>query len=199
MWPPWLTQMAHFHQQRWARIQIPNPIITLYYAQLFPLVRIQIRIPVRIVSQMVTVPILGMDLRPRNPNPNPSPLVEMSHNNDYATSKLNVFKWFTSARPTFKWIRHFHENLHIYFSQFLLIFGQPCFSFKYAALHLLYFVLQLFDIFLILFILYQLLVQLFLNFRYILQSAITKIVILLSITLCKIKPTVYTLNSYEVR
>ena len=29
--------------------------------------------------RMVTVPILGMDLRPRDPNPNPSPLVEMSH------------------------------------------------------------------------------------------------------------------------
>ena len=29
---------------------------------------------------MVTVPILGMDLRARDPNPNPSPLVEMSHN-----------------------------------------------------------------------------------------------------------------------
>ena len=32
----------------------------------------------QIVSQMVTVPILGMDLHPRDPNP--SPLVEMSHN-----------------------------------------------------------------------------------------------------------------------
>ena len=58
------------------QIQIPNPIVTLYYAQLFPLVQIQI--PVRIVSRMVTVPILGIDLRPRDPNP--SPLVEMSHN-----------------------------------------------------------------------------------------------------------------------
>ena len=61
------------------RIRIPNPIITLYYAQLFPLVRIQIQIPVKIVSQMATVPISGTDLRPRDPNPNPSPLVEMSH------------------------------------------------------------------------------------------------------------------------
>ena len=56
---------------------IPNPIITLYYAQLFPLVQIQIQIPVRRVSRMVSVPILGTDLRPRDPNP--SPLVEMSH------------------------------------------------------------------------------------------------------------------------
>ena len=75
--------MAHFHQRRWIwiriQIQIPNPIVTLYYALLFPLVRIQIRIPVRIVSQMVTVPILRMDLRPRDPNQNPSPLVELSH------------------------------------------------------------------------------------------------------------------------
>ena len=60
-------------------IRIPNPIVTLYYAQLFPLVRIQIRIPVRGVSRMVTVPILGTDRRPRDPNPNPSPLVEMNH------------------------------------------------------------------------------------------------------------------------
>ena len=73
--------MVHFHQRRQTRIriQIPNPIITLYYAQLFPLVRIWIQIPVRIVSQMVTVPILGMELRPRDPNSNPSPLVEMRH------------------------------------------------------------------------------------------------------------------------
>ena len=51
--------MAHFHQWRWIRIwnQIPNPIITLYYAELFPQVQIQIRIPVWIISQMVTVPI----------------------------------------------------------------------------------------------------------------------------------------------
>ena len=69
--------MAHFHQGRRTRIRIPNPIVTLYYAQLFRLVRI--RIPVWIVSQMVTVPILGTDLHPRNPNPNLSPLVEMSH------------------------------------------------------------------------------------------------------------------------
>ena len=75
--------MAHLHQRRQTLIQIrirtPNPIVTLYYAQLFPLVQIWIQIPVWRVSQMVTVPILGTDLRPRDPNPNPSPLVEMSH------------------------------------------------------------------------------------------------------------------------
>ena len=76
-----MSLMAHFHQRRRTRIriQIPNPIVTLYYAQLFPLVWIQIRIPVQIVSWMVTVPMLRMDLRPRDTNPNPSPLVEMSH------------------------------------------------------------------------------------------------------------------------
>ena len=71
--------LAHFHQRirtrTQIRIRIPNPIVTLYYAQLFPLVQIRIQIPVRIVSQMVTVPILGMDLCPRDQNPNPSPLV----------------------------------------------------------------------------------------------------------------------------
>ena len=57
--------MAHFHQRRRTRIRIriPNPIVTLYYVQLFPLVQIQIWIPVQIVSRMVTVLILGMDLR----------------------------------------------------------------------------------------------------------------------------------------
>ena len=74
--------MAHFHQRRGTRIRIriPNPIVTLYYAQLFPLVRFQIWIPVWIVSRMVTVPILGTDLHPRDPNP--SPLVGMSHKSE---------------------------------------------------------------------------------------------------------------------
>ena len=71
-----VTTTAHFHQRRRTqiriRIQIPNSIVTLYYAQLFPLVQIWIWIPVQIVSRMVTVPILGTDLRPRDPNPNPS-------------------------------------------------------------------------------------------------------------------------------
>ena len=71
--------MAHFHQRRQTLIEIwiLNPIVTLYYAQLFPL--IQIRIPLWIVSQMITVPTLGTDLCPKDPNPNLSPLVEMSH------------------------------------------------------------------------------------------------------------------------
>ena len=41
---------------------------------------------------MVTVPILGMDLRARDPNPNPSPLVEMSHKgNPYPVKYFNDF------------------------------------------------------------------------------------------------------------
>ena len=75
--------MAHFHQRRqtriWIRFRIPNPIVTLYYAQLFPLVRIRIQIPVWIVSRMATVTISGTDLRPRDRILNPPPLVEMSH------------------------------------------------------------------------------------------------------------------------
>ena len=48
-------------------------------AQLLPLAQFWIWIPVQIVSQMVTVPILGMDLHPSDPNLNQSTLVEMSH------------------------------------------------------------------------------------------------------------------------
>ena len=63
--------MAHFHQQTRTRIRIqigiPNPIVTLYYAQLFPLAPIRIHILVQIVSRMVTLPILGTDLHPRDP------------------------------------------------------------------------------------------------------------------------------------
>ena len=71
--------MAYFHQRRrtqirtrirtriQTRIRTPFPmvtLVTLYCAGLFPLVRIRIQIPVQRVSQMVTVPILGMDLHP---------------------------------------------------------------------------------------------------------------------------------------
>ena len=81
--------MAHFHQRRRTRIRIPNPIVTLYYAQLFPLVWIQIWIPVRRVSLLVTVPILGTDLRPRDLNPNPFPLVEMSHKGPFPPTEMD--------------------------------------------------------------------------------------------------------------
>ena len=66
---PW-GLMAYFHQRTRIRIRtqirIPNWMGTLYYAELFPLVRIQIRIPIWRVSRMVTVPILGTDLHPRD-------------------------------------------------------------------------------------------------------------------------------------
>ena len=46
------------------RTRIPNPMDTLYYAEVFTLVRIWTRIPVRTDSPIVTVPILGTDIRP---------------------------------------------------------------------------------------------------------------------------------------
>ena len=60
--------MAYFHCRTWIRIRIrtPSPVVTLYYAELFPLVWIRIRIPVWMVSQMVTVPILGREICPWN-------------------------------------------------------------------------------------------------------------------------------------
>ena len=86
----YIMLMAHFHRQRRTRIrtQIRTRIRTRIRIQtlslhcimhsFLPLVRIRIRIHVWRVSRMVTVPILGTDLRPRDLNPNPSPLVEMS-------------------------------------------------------------------------------------------------------------------------
>ena len=63
--------MAHFHQRRRRRIpkRIPNPIDTLYYAQLFPLVRRWRQRWRRRLFLMVTVPILGTDLCPRDRSP----------------------------------------------------------------------------------------------------------------------------------
>ena len=83
--------MAYFHQQIRARIRIPNPIVTLYYAQLFPLVQIRIRIPVQIVSQMVTVPILGMDLHPRDRFPS------LLHTFESGDQSLNPNQWKKSC------------------------------------------------------------------------------------------------------
>ena len=52
--------MAYFHQRRWIRTRLPawrvSLIATLYYAEIFPPVRIQI--PVQRFSLMATVPIL---------------------------------------------------------------------------------------------------------------------------------------------
>ena len=63
--------MAYFHQRIRRRTRrrrrTPNPIVTLYYAEIFPPIRIRTRIPVRRVFPMVTVPILGTDLRPNKP------------------------------------------------------------------------------------------------------------------------------------
>ena len=62
-----LTLMAYFHQRRQRRRRIPvrrvSLIVTLYYAELFPLVRRWRLFPI------ITVPILGMDLRPRDSSP----------------------------------------------------------------------------------------------------------------------------------
>ena len=102
--------MAYFHQRRRRRIPVQRVslIVTLYYAELFPLVQRQRQR----LFPIITVPILGMDLHPRdrspsqfyyilirglesisvpvqkpawykNPcgdqSPSPSPLVEISH------------------------------------------------------------------------------------------------------------------------
>ena len=62
--------MAYFQQRRQRRRRIPvwtvSLIVTLYYAELFPLVwRWRQRRRQRLFL-MVTVPILGTDLRPRD-------------------------------------------------------------------------------------------------------------------------------------
>ena len=63
--------MAYSHCRIWTRIRtwtrIPNPMDTLYYAEVFTLVRIRTQIPVRTDSRIVTVPILGADARPNKP------------------------------------------------------------------------------------------------------------------------------------
>ena len=41
-------------------------MVTLFCAELFPLVQIWVQIPIQMVSGMVTVTILGMDLHPRD-------------------------------------------------------------------------------------------------------------------------------------
>ena len=61
-----LDHMAYSHCQTRIRTRIPNPMVTLYYVEVFTLVQIQIQIPVQRVSRMVTVPILGTDICPRD-------------------------------------------------------------------------------------------------------------------------------------
>ena len=62
--------MAHSHcrtrTQTRIQNQIPNPMGTLYYAEVFTFVRIWIWIPTGMVSQMITVPNLGTDVRPKD-------------------------------------------------------------------------------------------------------------------------------------
>ena len=83
--------MAYFHQRTRirirTRIQIPNPMGTLYYAELFPLVWIQIQIPVRRVSRMVTVLILGTNLHPRDRS------LSLFHTFELGDQSLNLNQW----------------------------------------------------------------------------------------------------------
>ena len=69
----WFSLMAYSHCQNPIRIQtltrIPNPMGTLYYVEVFTLVQIQIWIPVQRVSQIITLPILGTDICPRDRYP----------------------------------------------------------------------------------------------------------------------------------
>ena len=62
--------MAYFHCRSWIWNQIwtriPNPVATLYYAEVFPLHGGQLGFRFGYLSHMVTVPILGMDLHPKD-------------------------------------------------------------------------------------------------------------------------------------
>ena len=58
--------MAYSHCRIRTRTRIPNPMGTLYYVEVFTLVQIQIQIPVQTDSRIVTVPILGTDIHPRD-------------------------------------------------------------------------------------------------------------------------------------
>ena len=82
MLPSWL-----FSTNGDGQIGTPFLMVTLYYAKLFPLVQIRIWIPVRRVSQMVTVPILGMDLHPRDISPS---LFYIFESGDHT---LNLNQW----------------------------------------------------------------------------------------------------------
>ena len=61
--------MAFSHCRTRIGAQIPNPMGTLYYAEVFTLVQIWIWMPTQMISQMVIVPILGMDLHPKDRSP----------------------------------------------------------------------------------------------------------------------------------
>ena len=60
---------SHCRIRTWigTRTRTPSLMVTLYYVELFTLVRIRTRIPVWMDSQIVTVPILGTDICPNKP------------------------------------------------------------------------------------------------------------------------------------
>ena len=51
---------------QWSLPDVTNDLFTLYYAEVFTLLQIQIQIPTRMVSRMVTVPILETDVDPKD-------------------------------------------------------------------------------------------------------------------------------------
>ena len=61
-----LMAYSHCRNRIRTRTRIPNPMVTLYYVEIFTLVQIQIQIPVQRVFQIVTVPISGTDICPRD-------------------------------------------------------------------------------------------------------------------------------------
>ena len=78
---------SHCRIQIWipTRTRIPNPIITLYYAELFTLVRI------RMFSQIVTIPILGMNLHPKDRS------LSLLHTFQSLDQSPNLNQWEISA------------------------------------------------------------------------------------------------------
>ena len=60
------TLTAYFHQRSRIRTRIPNPIITSYYAEVFPLHGLRLRFGFGSLSRMVTVTILGTDVYPKD-------------------------------------------------------------------------------------------------------------------------------------
>ena len=100
--------MAYFHQRTRirTRIRIANPMGTLYYAKLFPLVWIRTQIPVWRVSRMVTVPILGTDLRPRDRS------LSLFHTFESGEQSPNLNQWKNLHR-TGIWIESESESVFV--------------------------------------------------------------------------------------
>ena len=117
------TLMAYFHQR--IRTRFPNPIVTLYYTQLFPLVRIWIWIPVWIVSQMVTVPILGTDLCPRGRSPS------LFHTFESGDQSLNPNQWKNPAQyrnpsPNLSPAAEISHKFHAFCTVLMIQERDPC-------------------------------------------------------------------------